>query len=232
MKEFKCDVCGRDEVVVSVSVISFPCRIRGCKGTMAEFIPAMMYFSEISDPNIAIEPALAKKIRQMHQRRLNQQARDRVDAMPTRCMNDFFKKISVLLPRRREPMFKDAEPGDRVWSVVDGWGSVYTKLPLQNKTYPLAVQFESGDMGQFTIDGRHDIDAINPTIYWASFDIVPPPKPKKKVKKYQILYRVTGQAEFRMSIKFYKGISEFRKWNPSSGGCAQVYEPSMIEVEE
>lgn len=169
---------------------------------------------------------------QQHQRDLNQQARGRVHAMSTIAKTGFFKRISTLLPRRREPMFKDAKPGDRVWSFIDGWG-VISDMDNSNHTYPLTVQFDSGNLELFTGTGKHDVVAVNPTLYWDSFEISPPPKPKKKVKvkMWQYIYQLKGSGLFKLSLGHWCSQDEFMEANPSFIVLG-LYEPSMIEVEE
>ena len=78
-------------------------------------------------------------------------------------------------------MFSNAKVGDRIWNVVQGWGEV---VQIDNDPiYPLGIQFENGITEKFTLDGKGNRRDKYPCLYWDEIKIIPPPKPKRKVKK-------------------------------------------------
>lgn len=81
-------------------------------------------------------------------------------------------------------MFKNAEVGDKVWSVGHGWGKI-THID-NDDTYPLKVKFD-GDSATYTLEGKFYKDDLNPTLFWDEVKIVPPPKPLKPMTQAEYL---------------------------------------------
>jgi hypothetical protein len=103
-------------------------------------------------------------------------------------------------------MFKDAKAGDRVWSVRRGWGSVKA---IHEGGYSIIVKFENcPELGSYGYDGMEFHHDVFPTLFWDEVKIVPPPKPKRKVKKVIEGYmqftenRANGGAAFWVSNLF------------------------------
>ena len=60
-------------------------------------------------------------------------------------------------------MFKSARVGNRVWSLVHGWGKV---IHINNKSsYPIIVGFDNGANCMYTFEGKvHERE--NQTLFW------------------------------------------------------------------
>jgi len=100
------------------------------------------------------------------------------------------------------PDFSKAREGDRVFSILSGWGEI---ADTKGTVYPLLVKFEVGSSNCYIMDGRLDRDDIRADLYWDEVTLNIPKSaltlPKRKVKKY-ILYdkfRDSGSvAQFRI----------------------------------
>lgn len=72
-------------------------------------------------------------------------------------------------------MFRNAKIGDRVWSVIDDWGTV---VKVDNL---ISVRFdrEEGDywVQKFQLDGKETPVDIYPTLYWDKVKFEIPKKP-------------------------------------------------------
>lgn len=81
-------------------------------------------------------------------------------------------------------MFESAVVGDRVWSMLNGWGTI---LYFGEKLNWFAVGFDDErnreEDTQYYLDGKRSVDDICPTLFWSEVQITIPSKPKKKVKK-------------------------------------------------
>ncbi len=75
------------------------------------------------------------------------------------------------------PDFSEAKKGDRVWSSAMGWGYVVRIRPHED----LEVLFERcGLMVGYRLDGKVGRYDEFPTLFWDSFPIPDPPRPKRK----------------------------------------------------
>ncbi len=72
------------------------------------------------------------------------------------------------------------EIGDEVWHVFAGLHQVDLICP--DDKYAIKTKY-----GAFTKDGIGIEGDATPTLFWQPVTIIPPPKPKKKVKKWQWL---------------------------------------------
>lgn len=77
-------------------------------------------------------------------------------------------------------MFKDAKVGDRVWSMVDGWGVIITYNTLKFPGYHIEVKFDVSSEA-FTYGGKALISNINPTLFWDEIKFEIPKKPLPKL---------------------------------------------------
>jgi hypothetical protein len=77
--------------------------------------------------------------------------------------------------------FRDAKVGDRVWSMKWGWGDI-RKINYEYSTVDYQ-SFKNNLLYKFNWDGRENSEDTSPTLFWDEVKIVPPPKPKSKVKK-------------------------------------------------
>lgn len=72
-------------------------------------------------------------------------------------------------------MFDDAEVGDKVWSVVEGWGVV--KEIHKNSNFPLLVSFKSRNFScGYTFEGKSSLVDNGPSLFWKeqTFDLSRP----------------------------------------------------------
>lgn len=77
-------------------------------------------------------------------------------------------------------MFREAKVGDRVWSLLNGWGVIIDIAP--ECAYPLRVKFKD-DSQYFNLEGKTWDIHYSPTLFWDEVKIEAPPRPKRKVKK-------------------------------------------------
>ena len=75
-------------------------------------------------------------------------------------------------------MFSKAKVGDRVWSLLHGWGTVDENV--KDQRYSVYVKFDNGREDTFTNCGRNMTFHANPTLFWDKVKITPPP-PKLEV---------------------------------------------------
>jgi hypothetical protein len=75
-------------------------------------------------------------------------------------------------------MFRDAKVGDRVWVFPIGLGEIIEI----DENMGICVQ-TSGFKSWYLFDGRFTVHDQYPTLFWDEIKIIPPPKPKRKVKK-------------------------------------------------
>jgi hypothetical protein len=129
------------------------------------------------------------------------------------------------------PDFSNAKVGDRVYSLLHGWGTI--KEIRDPPTTTLFVLFDTPHLYRaFSQWGGQleDLESCSadPILYWDKPEISDPPPPKKKVKKvgYAIVYKengryVTGNI-YEDSIPDYVDVSD------TACGIARV----EYEVEE
>ena len=92
------------------------------------------------------------------------------------------------------PDFSEAEVGDRVFSILSGWGEI---ADTKGAVYPLLVKFNVGSSNCYIMDGRLDSDDIRADLYWDEVTLDVPESaltpPKRKVKKQILLDPVMGR---------------------------------------
>lgn len=74
--------------------------------------------------------------------------------------------------------FETAKVGDKVWSIVYGWGEISDILP--HEKYPIEVTFNSTDNfyeDQYTYCGKALITLPSQSLFWDEIKIVAPSKP-------------------------------------------------------
>lgn len=101
-------------------------------------------------------------------------------------------------------MFKNAKiVGSRVWSIIDGWGTIISSKQEENINYSIEVDFDNGTSLFFNSDGRLAKSDINPTIFWNEFKIpekaFTEPLPKLEVDTKVIVW----DTEFGKKYKRY-----------------------------
>lgn len=70
--------------------------------------------------------------------------------------------------------FETAKVGDKVWSLLSGWGVIITMKP--EDTYSLRVKFGTGRSNWYTMDGKNHSSNKNQTLFWDEVKIVAPHK--------------------------------------------------------
>lgn len=98
---------------------------------------------------------------------------------------------------KEELMFAGAVAGDRVYSVVDGWGTVAELLKvacfgadIDGKPVfgpGLEVDFDRGFSDVFSLEGKAHCLDINPTLFWDEVKIEIPKRPAKALHIKDIL---------------------------------------------
>lgn len=121
--------------------------------------------------------------------------------------------------------FHDAEVGDRVWSSVHGWGEV-VGIGNVELMPSIKVRFKLCTACWFTLDGRSNVTQ-NRTLFWDEILMVPPPKPKKKVKVRQ--WVICDNGNYRVTSNKYAGYEHFHS-NSNHSGLRLV--TPILETEE
>lgn len=84
-------------------------------------------------------------------------------------------------------IFSDAKVGDRAWSFEYGWGTI-THVFYENE-YPIIFKSDTNKICNFRVDGKRDINDINPSLFWNEIKIEIPEKPfdlEDELKKLEI----------------------------------------------
>ena len=130
---------------------------------------------------------------------------------------------------------REVKVGDRLYSYLfASWGEVIKKNGIVDMDirYPIRVLFPSIGEETYTSDGRFRLDYRSQDLFWNEVSITPPEPPKKKVKKWQWLYRSEGES-VSITPKPYRTFEEASLDNPSLrtrliGPCKE----SEVEIEE
>lgn len=99
-------------------------------------------------------------------------------------------------------MFKSVQINDRLWSSIHGWGFVVeisrVDKAMNATKYPLRVEFDSGIVLAYTVEGKHCAIHKFPSLFWKSFnfplDATRPPK-----RKVWLWLYITDQGEFKIT---------------------------------
>ena len=95
-----------------------------------------------------------------------------------------YRDFIAQLRQDNKPHLQGIKSGDRVWSVMYGWGTV--SLRHTDQPYPVVVNFDSGFSHSFTLCGRLITSDINPTIYWDEIQFEAPERPKPKLPHLEV----------------------------------------------
>jgi hypothetical protein len=71
--------------------------------------------------------------------------------------------------------FENAKPGDRVWDIRKGWGTIVCNLI--DDDYPIEVNFDNESNDTFTLEGKAFRLDLNPTLFWDELKFVVPEQP-------------------------------------------------------
>lgn len=85
------------------------------------------------------------------------------------------------LRQKTEPYLHGIKPGDRIWSMIDGWGTVVSLD--SGAEYPFEVKFDTGTCETFMYCGRCYKMDRNPTLYWDEIQFEAPERPKPEPPK-------------------------------------------------
>ena len=121
-----------------------------------------------------------------------------------------------------KPHLHGIKSGDRVWSVIHGWGSV--SLQHADQRYPIKVSFDAGPVHSFTCCGRTISSDMFPNIYWDEKEFEPPEQPRPKLPHpavdTPVLVRDSGdnQEWYPRHFHSFGKDGRIRAWN---NGCTQ-----------
>lgn len=132
--------------------------------------------------------------------------------------------------------FDGIKVGDRVYDMRFGWGEVvgyYTQL-----IYKIEVIFDMGRQVDFTMDGQY-MDDNYQTLFWDKPEFIPPPRPKRKVKKtieqWVNVHHANGKTKFSCACDTKEEADAFEEANIRNGlnrriACVKL--TGEYEVEE
>lgn len=130
---------------------------------------------------------------------------------------------------------EEVKIGDRVWDIVNGWGTV-TELDENNSDYPICVKWECsrwvGRYEWFTKDGKPYVDMENPTLFWQPLEYEIPKKPKqvKKEKVWQWVYFDYRAERFYITYERFSSVDAIYFTYPK--GRYKAIEPYLPSEKE
>lgn len=123
---------------------------------------------------------------------------------------------------------EEVKIGDRVWSILRGWGEVRNLVHEEWTNYPICVKFEA-DYNWFTQDGKFRTGDTTPVLFWQPIEFEIPKKPKQKEKAWQWVCK-TGD-KYWLTYSYYASGEELLKRIPDTEPI-EPYLPSEIEREK
>lgn len=78
--------------------------------------------------------------------------------------------------------FQNVKIGDRVWDFIHGWGFV-DSVTEDSFIVHFGQNLFKIDFGYFKRNARSTLISGPRTLFWDEVKIIPPPKPRKRVKK-------------------------------------------------
>lgn len=103
-------------------------------------------------------------------------------------------------------MFENAKVGDRVWSLVSGWGTIISLDGLVK--FPIVVRFDGGNQENFNYHGYDGYDNPQPVLYWNECKISQIVKRHISGKVYGCKYIDSFVRELRIRIISDRDIAE------------------------
>lgn len=121
-------------------------------------------------------------------------------------------------------MFRDAEVGDKVWSLYKGWGVIIGIK--EGAKFPIEVGFGLSGNEYYSVDGKLWNSDLNPSLFWDEIKIVPPPPPKRKAIKRKAIPmgKVRLQA---IKILIYEVMYQVKHPNKSTKSSNERMEKSL-----
>lgn len=106
------------------------------------------------------------------------------------------------------------EVGDKVWSLVSGWGKVVAISRFKYTSYPVNVAFDKGKnyIEFFTKDGKSHVKDINQTIFFEELEIPESAlvKPKWRAKSGCLYFYVDSDGTIERAVEDSNGIDSGR----------------------
>jgi len=125
---------------------------------------------------------------------------------------------------------REVKVGDMMWSAVTGYGAV-TSVRLTDD-YPICLRSDRlGSNNYFSSNGAFYKGGPR-CLFWSEPKFDPPPPPKRKVKKWQWLYKCYGNREWAIT-PYFPSEDEARNYvRLVNGVIGPFIIPTEIEVEE
>lgn len=107
--------------------------------------------------------------------------------------------------------FSNATVGDRVWSLLHGWGTVddVDRDARPEDTVALHVRFDIGETCWYNLEGKYSSSDLSPELYWGKVKIIPPEKPDTLIDFLKRNFDCIGNEEFGIGYNlFYEELGE------------------------
>jgi hypothetical protein len=75
--------------------------------------------------------------------------------------------------------FENAKPGDRVWDIRKGWGTIDRINSRSTYLITVVPDLDAHAELTYTVEGKSFISDINPSLFWNEVKIEAPEKPPK-----------------------------------------------------
>ena len=145
--------------------------------------------------------------------------------------------------------FSNATVGDRVWSLLHGWGTVddVDRYAEPEDVVALHVRFDIGEACWYNLEGRYSLGDLSPELYWGKVKIISPEEPDTLIDFIKRNLDYIGNDEFGIGFNLlYEELGEDRepRWELLSsydnekmmGSLAFLVKPtadgSYLEIEQ
>lgn len=100
--------------------------------------------------------------------------------------------------------FDNVKVGDRVWSLIYGWGVVtcIESLPCL-LSYPIKVTFDNGVVSRYTKSGYHSTHQLYPELFWNEVKLPKEEEDKPPFDVAEFLQQNASCVEFEYGEKNY-----------------------------
>jgi hypothetical protein len=131
-----------------------------------------------------------------------------------------YRDFIAQLRQSGKPHLHGIKPGDRVWSVIHGWGTA----SLHDQWHLIKVRFDAGPVYSFTYCGRFFRSDMNPTIYWDEIQFEAPERPRPKLPHLAVdtpvLVRDSGDNE-KWYPRHFHSFDKDGRIHAWANGCTQ-----------
>lgn len=98
--------------------------------------------------------------------------------------------------------------GDEVYCLHNGHGEV---TGIDKGEYPIVIIFDNDTRASYTRDFKLHTTDLTRNLYWQKPEIIPPPKPKKKIKVWDwfvemedgSIIRINASSDYRQNVMWY-----------------------------